>query len=67
LENRLAGYLAGFLPDVTSTRSFSHHQAQIERSAESRRCSNQRLDGVRGYREVSAYSTVWPEFAQVDD
>jgi hypothetical protein len=26
-----------------------------------------RLDGVRGYREVSAYSTVWPEFAWEDD
>jgi hypothetical protein len=35
LENRLAGYLAVFLPDVTSTRSFSHHQAKIGRSAES--------------------------------
>jgi hypothetical protein len=34
LRNRLAGCLAGFLPDVTSTRSFSH-QTWIGRSAES--------------------------------
>jgi hypothetical protein len=26
-------------------------------------CSDQRLEGVRGCREVSAYSTVYPEFA----
>jgi hypothetical protein len=30
-------------------------------------CSDQKLDGVRGYREVSAYSTVCPEFAWEDD
>jgi hypothetical protein len=35
LGNRLAGYLAVFLPDLTSTRSINHHQARIERSAES--------------------------------
>ena len=29
--------------------------------------SDQGLDGVRGYREVSAYSTVEPEFAWEDD
>jgi hypothetical protein len=34
LRNRPASCLAGFLPDVTSTRSFSH-QTKIERSAES--------------------------------
>jgi hypothetical protein len=33
-RNRLAGCLAGFLPDVTSTRSFSH-RTWIGRSAES--------------------------------
>jgi hypothetical protein len=30
-------------------------------------CSDQGLDGVRGDREVSAYSTVEPEFAWEDD
>jgi hypothetical protein len=30
-------------------------------------CSDQGLDGVKGYREVSAYSMVSPEFAWVDD
>jgi hypothetical protein len=29
--------------------------------------SDQRLDGVRGYREVNAYSTAWPELAREDD
>jgi hypothetical protein len=51
---------------VTSTRSFSDHQAQIQRSAESPLLGS-KLDGVRGYREVSAYSTAWPEFAWADD
>ena len=32
-------------------------------SGGNRRCSDRRLDGVRGCREVSAYSTVYPEFA----
>jgi hypothetical protein len=29
--------------------------------------SDQRLEGVRGYREVSAYSTARPELAREDD
>jgi hypothetical protein len=55
---------AGFLPDVTSTRSFSH-QTWIRGSAKSPLLRSKA--GVRGYREVSAYSTVEPEFAWEDD
>jgi hypothetical protein len=52
--------LAGFLPDVTSRRGL-RRQARIECSAKSPLLRSKA--GVRGFREVSAYSTVYPELA----
>src|SRR5947208_6990371 len=69
LRNRLASCLAGFLPDVTSTRSFSH-QTWIRRSAESPLLRSQAgwserlprgqrvLDGLAGVRVGGRSETV---------
>jgi hypothetical protein len=52
--------LAGFLPDVTSKRaSDARHRSSVSAKSPLLRSKA----GVRGFREVSAYSTVYPELA----
>jgi hypothetical protein len=58
-RNRLAGFLAEFLPDVTSSGASS-----VRRNPAFGEIAVAQIEGWRrSYGEVSAYSTVYPEMA----